>query len=209
MLSVVLMAPVAVNVQEPSQTTIFRKELPKSRRLMVTREEAPYVPPTQAEIEKLHRELPDAVFRKPDHVWRYSLRLETVPGGSSKLLWTVTLSGYNDEGPWGPFRVLDADYNDNIAVVVFQSHSIIEGNITRKNNNFAVEKRTVSNRPFRQLLIIPPTYDEVPVYDAKITMPKSAQPLMVTLTDLKGRKRRFIWQKKWVEQKPKGKPIPQ
>lgn len=204
-----VISPITAIAQPDAKQVVFRKAISASQTLVVTRREVPDVPPTKKEVEELQRKAPGAAYVTPDHVWVYSMQLQSKMRSDSKLLWTATIPEYKGS-PWGSFKILDAYYNGEFAVVVQQDSRFIEAEITRKNNNFAVAKRTPSSVAAQELPSQPLSSQEPSVTSAKITVSKSPQVITVTLSDSADKKRRFIWQNKlnkWVEQK-QAKPAP-
>ncbi len=80
--------------------------------------------PRDAEVKKSIHDYPGQV-RIPDHVYLYTLKLLAPHSQKAKLLWTKTLWSYEKGRFPSRFQVLDADYQKNILIFVYNQSGLI------------------------------------------------------------------------------------
>ena len=201
------------NTPVKAQETVYKKTLPGKQKLIVLREEVPYVPPSQEEREamekkraEIRKQFPNFQFvdAKPDRVSQYSMFLNSAEGKSRSLLWQRTIPEYVKPF-WGkaPDRIFfDVSLQSHMLVVL---HAFGSGALIGEVVKLGESKGSKAIKPewVMPISIRISMARGVPfVESATIEGSLNKSDLTVVAKKIDGDISRFLWKNdKWEEQK--------
>lgn len=143
----ILLASITFASGGSHQEVVLEKQLIHQKRLLVARHEVAYVPPMTQPPSGLE-------YVKPAHVYQYDFIL-LQPHGAKEIVWSHKfLSFAPDSFLPTDLRVLDADVQDNVLVVVYKDSSKLHGGTTFANviTNIARNDKQELSRKEAQLI---------------------------------------------------------
>ena len=105
---------------------VFEKPMSKAQKLVVSRVEIPFIPPSAEDIKELQETFPgqEGEFMKPDHVYEYFLILSSFDDKQQKKLWSKKSLYYKlGPGMLTELKILDATFESDTLIIVFKEES--------------------------------------------------------------------------------------